>query len=155
MGYVIALRAWAGEIPCGYADGCLTREQTILVAYHRGRMAPEHGVTGGLMAAVGLSADAADARLKKEGLTSTVVGCDNSPMNVTLAGARALWVFAGSMTNSRHSSCTCTGRQGTAGTQQPCADALAWAPCAGVLECSWGTQLEAPSPTCAVTRAAA
>ena len=27
----------AGEIPCGYADGCLTREQTILIAYHRGR----------------------------------------------------------------------------------------------------------------------
>lgn len=27
----------AGEIPCGYADGCLTREQTILTAYHRGR----------------------------------------------------------------------------------------------------------------------
>jgi hypothetical protein len=26
----------AGEIPCGYADGCLTREQTVLIAYHRG-----------------------------------------------------------------------------------------------------------------------
>ena len=50
-------------------------------------MAPEHNVTGGLMAAVGLSADAADARLKKEGLENTVVGCDNSPVNVTLAGA--------------------------------------------------------------------
>ena len=31
----------AGEIPCGYADGCLTREQTILIAYHRGS-APMH-----------------------------------------------------------------------------------------------------------------
>ena len=29
----------AGEIPCGYADGCLTREQTILIAYHRGTSA--------------------------------------------------------------------------------------------------------------------
>lgn len=38
------------------------------------------------MAAVGLSSEAADARLKKEGLQSTVVGCDNSPVNVTLAG---------------------------------------------------------------------
>lgn len=28
----------AGEIPCGYADGCLTREQTILIAYHRGAL---------------------------------------------------------------------------------------------------------------------
>ena len=26
----------AGEIACGYADGCLTREQTVLIAYHRG-----------------------------------------------------------------------------------------------------------------------
>lgn len=49
-------------------------------------MAPEHNVTGGLMAAVGLSSEAADARLKKEGLQKTVVGCDNSPVNVTLAG---------------------------------------------------------------------
>ena len=49
-------------------------------------MAPEHGVKGGLMAAVGLSAEAADARLKKEGLQGIVVGCDNSPSNVTLAG---------------------------------------------------------------------
>ena len=38
------------------------------------------------MAAVGLSAEAADARLKKEGLQGIVVGCDNSPSNVTLAG---------------------------------------------------------------------
>jgi hypothetical protein len=30
----------AGEIPCGYADGCLTREQTILIAYHRGECKP-------------------------------------------------------------------------------------------------------------------
>lgn len=29
----------AGEIPCGYADGCLSREQTILIAYHRGARA--------------------------------------------------------------------------------------------------------------------
>ena len=55
-----------------------------------GRMAPEHNVTGGLMAAVGLSAEAADARLKKEGACNTVVGCDNSAVNVTLAGKQPL-----------------------------------------------------------------
>lgn len=38
------------------------------------------------MAAVGLSAEAAEARLQKEGLRGTVVGCDNSPTSVTLAG---------------------------------------------------------------------
>ena len=51
-----ALGHSAGEIAAGYADGCLTREQTVLIAYHRGRMAPDHGASGGLMAAVGLSA---------------------------------------------------------------------------------------------------
>ena len=84
--HITALRDFAGEIPCGYADGCLTLEQTILTAYHRGRLAPEHNVTGGLMAAVGLSAEAADVRLGKEGLTEVVVGCNNSPQSVTLAG---------------------------------------------------------------------
>ena len=42
------------------------------------------------MAAIGLSAEAADARLKKEGLGNTVVGCDNSAVNVTLAGKPSL-----------------------------------------------------------------
>ena len=76
----------AGEIVAGYADGCLTREQTVLVAYHRGRMAPDAGITGGLMAAAGLSAADAAARIQKEGCTDVVVGCDNSPVGVTLSG---------------------------------------------------------------------
>ena len=79
----------AGEIAAGYADGCLTAAQTVLIAYHRGRMAPDHGVAGGLMAAVGLADAGADARLAKEGLGGVVVGCDKSPANVTLSGARA------------------------------------------------------------------
>ena len=76
----------AGEIACGYGDGCFTREQTVLVAYHRGRMCPEHNISGGLMAAVGLGADEAEARLAKHGKDSCVVGCDNSPNSVTLSG---------------------------------------------------------------------
>lgn len=82
----------AGEIACGYADGCLNLKQTILLAYHRGRMAPDHGVKGGLMAAVGLSAEAAESRLKHAGLMRSVVGCDNSATGVTLAGWTALSV---------------------------------------------------------------
>ena len=42
----------AGEIPCGYADGCLTREQTILIAYHRGGSVlttPEASLIGALL----------------------------------------------------------------------------------------------------------
>ena len=61
----------------------------VLVAYHRGRMAPDHGASGGLMAAVGISAAAANIRLAKEGLFETVVGCNNSPVSVTLSGAHA------------------------------------------------------------------
>jgi acyl transferase domain-containing protein len=76
----------AGEIACGYGDGCFTREQTVMVAYHRGRMCPEHNISGGLMAAVGLGADEAEARLAKHGKDSCVVGCDNSPNSVTLSG---------------------------------------------------------------------
>lgn len=52
-------------------------------------MAPDHGVKGGLMAAVGLSAEAAETRLKHAGLTRSVVGCDNSATGVTLAGLTA------------------------------------------------------------------
>jgi fatty acid synthase len=52
-------------------------------------MCPEHGVSGGLMAAVGLGAGEAEARLKKHGKASCVVGCDNSPVSTTLSGARA------------------------------------------------------------------
>ena len=77
-----------GEIAAGYADGCLTREQTVLIAYHRGRMAPDHGLSGGIMAAVGLGVAAAEARIAKAGLADTgvVVACDNSPDSVTMSG---------------------------------------------------------------------
>ena len=49
-------------------------------------MAPDAGITGGLMAAAGLSAADAAARIQKEGCTDVVVGCDNSPVGVTLSG---------------------------------------------------------------------
>ena len=58
----------------------------MLVAYHRGRMAPDSGITGGLMAAAGLSAADAKARIDKEGCKNVVVGCDNSTVGVTLSG---------------------------------------------------------------------
>ena len=76
----------AGEIACGYADGALTRAECVLVAYHRGRMCPKYGITHGLMAAVGLGAADADARLRKHGKPGCVVACDNSPSSTTLSG---------------------------------------------------------------------
>ena len=42
-----------GEIACGYADGCMTREETLLSAYWRGRSVVEGNLPEGAMAAVG------------------------------------------------------------------------------------------------------
>lgn len=43
----------AGEIACGYADNCLTKEETILCAYYRGFTILKYGKVDGLMAAIG------------------------------------------------------------------------------------------------------
>ena len=42
-----------GEIACGYADGCMTREETLLCAYWRGRSVHDGKLPEGAMAAVG------------------------------------------------------------------------------------------------------
>lgn len=42
-----------GELGCAYADGCFTAEQTILVAYARGKASVEATLIKGMMAAVG------------------------------------------------------------------------------------------------------
>lgn len=52
-----------GEIACGYADGSLSREQTMLLAFHRGdvilQALAKKAVPEGSMVAVGLSWEAA------------------------------------------------------------------------------------------------
>lgn len=42
-----------GEIACGYADGCMTREETLLSAYWRGKSVVDGHLPEGAMAAVG------------------------------------------------------------------------------------------------------
>lgn len=42
-----------GELSCAYADGSLTLEETVLLAYYRGLASIESNVIRGLMAAVG------------------------------------------------------------------------------------------------------
>ena len=76
-----------GEIACTYASGCCTKRQAMLIAYHRGRLPVEHGVTTGLMAATGL---AADEVIKRTAGTNVVLACDNSPTSTTVAGAPPL-----------------------------------------------------------------
>ena len=43
-----------GELGCGYADGSLTAEETVLAAYWRGRCIKEAKLPPGGMAAVGM-----------------------------------------------------------------------------------------------------
>ena len=52
------------------------------------RLCPERGISGGLMAAVGLGVAAAEAALARAGKCAArcVIACDNSPASVTLAG---------------------------------------------------------------------
>ena len=43
----------AGELGCGYADGALTADETVLAAYWRGRCVQEAKLPLGAMAAIG------------------------------------------------------------------------------------------------------
>jgi fatty acid synthase len=53
-----------GEMCCAYADGCLTREQTMQLAYARGHTIVTSSLWGsGAMAAVGLSWEEAKRRV--------------------------------------------------------------------------------------------
>ncbi|KAF4778870.1 beta-ketoacyl synthase domain-containing protein [Colletotrichum scovillei] len=90
------LRSWAvapaavvghssGETAAAYAAGAITAEEAILIAYHRGQITRLiKAAHNGSMAAVGLG------RKQIEGLLrpGVIIGCDNSPSNVTLSGER-------------------------------------------------------------------
>lgn len=84
----------AGEIACGYADGCLTLEETLSIAYYRGvagkksaEIAAASDLGFGGMFAAGLPRADAEALLKKYNCTDlSCVGCDNDPSLVTLSG---------------------------------------------------------------------
>ncbi|XP_050421854.1 fatty acid synthase-like [Adelges cooleyi] len=71
-----------GELACAYADGTLTAEQTIIVAYWRGRSLLDLNLPPGAMAAVGLSWEEANARVPAD----IAVACHNSEDGVTISG---------------------------------------------------------------------
>lgn len=71
-----------GEITCGYADGTLTLEQTILCAYYRGKVSEEINTIKGSMAAVAMNYEEIKNILPKE----VYVACRNSHKSVTISG---------------------------------------------------------------------
>ncbi|KAI9925439.1 hypothetical protein MW887_005820 [Aspergillus wentii] len=79
----------SGEMGAAYGAGYLSHEDAIAIAYSRGicssQVRPRLSKDGAMMAA-GLSADEAQAYLKKVPEGSAVVACINSPSSVTLSG---------------------------------------------------------------------
>ncbi|XP_033753240.1 LOW QUALITY PROTEIN: fatty acid synthase-like [Pecten maximus] len=71
-----------GELGCGYADGSLTAEETVLAAYWRGRCIKEAKLPPGSMAAVGLSWD----ECLKQCPPGVVPACHNAEDTVTISG---------------------------------------------------------------------
>lgn len=71
-----------GELGCAYADGCFTKEQTVLAAYWRGYCVDEASMVLGGMAAVGMTWDEAKRRCP-EGI---VPSCHNAEDTITVSG---------------------------------------------------------------------
>ncbi|KJH41745.1 acyl transferase domain protein [Dictyocaulus viviparus] len=71
-----------GEMGCGYADGGITREQTMRLAYHRGTTMMKHKEIKGGMAAVGLTWEEAHAQCPD----GVVPACHNGADSVTVSG---------------------------------------------------------------------
>ncbi|KAK1473948.1 beta-ketoacyl synthase domain-containing protein [Colletotrichum cuscutae] len=73
----------SGETAAAYAAGAITAEEAILVAYHRGQITRLiKAAHNGSMAAVGLGRKQIERFLHP----GVIIGCDNSPSNVTLSG---------------------------------------------------------------------
>ncbi|RZC40550.1 fatty acid synthase-like [Asbolus verrucosus] len=74
-----------GEVACAYADGLITAEQAVLIAYGRGYASSTSNLMPGLMAAVGLSVGDCERQLPED----VYVACDNCDDNVTISGPEA------------------------------------------------------------------
>ena len=72
----------SGEILCAYADGCLSREETLLVCEARGRAFLEAKPQPGAMASVGLAWEEVKARCPP----GIYAACNNSATNVSVSG---------------------------------------------------------------------
>ncbi|XP_013390789.1 fatty acid synthase isoform X1 [Lingula anatina] len=73
-----------GELGCGYADGCLTAEETVLAAYWRGKCILEADLEAGAMAAIGLTWKEAQEQCP----AGVVPACHNAEDTVTISGPK-------------------------------------------------------------------
>lgn len=73
-----------GEMGCGYADGGITREQTMRLAYHRGTTIMKYKEITGAMAAIGLTWEEA----KEQCPEGVVAACHNGADSVTISGTK-------------------------------------------------------------------
>ncbi|CAG7815231.1 unnamed protein product, partial [Allacma fusca] len=73
----------AGELLCGYADGCLTAEQVLVISDVRGRAMQEARPVLGAMAAVGLSWQ----EIQNICPPDVYPACNNASKNVTVSGS--------------------------------------------------------------------
>ncbi|KAJ4448692.1 hypothetical protein ANN_00082, partial [Periplaneta americana] len=71
-----------GELGCGYMDGCLTAEQTVLAAYFQGRACLEANLAKGCMVTVGTGVQ----HMKKVCPPDIEVVCRDAPNSCTLSG---------------------------------------------------------------------
>ncbi|XP_050542991.1 fatty acid synthase-like [Daktulosphaira vitifoliae] len=72
----------AGELACAYADGTLTVEQAITIAYWRGRSILDKKLPPGAMASIGLSWEEVKTKVPSD----VFVACNNTADNVTISG---------------------------------------------------------------------
>ncbi len=71
-----------GEMACGYCDGAMTKEQTMLCSYYRGKAIMSGRFPPGAMAAVGLTWQGAKDRLPE----GVIAACHNGKDSVTISG---------------------------------------------------------------------
>ncbi len=83
-----------GEIACAYADGALTKEQAILVAYYRGKSVEQTPASRGSMIVAQMTWQDAQSHCA-EGIT---LACHNSEYSVTFSGEKqAIYVLTESL----------------------------------------------------------
>ena len=74
-----------GELACAYADGCLTLEQAVAIAFHRGQVLEELDMETGAMAAVQMDRSQLETQLP-DGVWAA---CFNGGENITVSGGKA------------------------------------------------------------------